>query len=48
MDDVKNQLESQEFQDQIKKADELAKVLVKHITNDKGELLANIEENAGF
>ena len=48
MDDVRNQIATQEFEDQIKKADELAKVLVKHITNDKGELLANIEENAGF
>jgi hypothetical protein len=30
------------------RADSLAKVLVKHITNEKGEILAHVEENPGF
>lgn len=32
----------------MKKADDLAKILVKHVANDKGEFLARVEENPGF
>lgn len=32
----------------MQRADNLAKVLVKHVCNDKGEVLAHVEENPGF
>lgn len=32
----------------MQRADNLAKVLVKHITNEEGALLAHVEENPGF
>ena len=46
--EIEAQLTTQEFAEQMARAENLAKVLVKHIHNDKGELVAHVEENPGF
>ena len=37
-----------EYIQQYQRADQLAKLYVKHVTNEKGELLANVHENEAF
>ena len=48
LDQIARESSSQEFQEQMDRADNLAKVLVAHVANDKGEILARVEENPGF
>ena len=36
------------YQDQIYDADKLARLMVDHMTNSKGEILARVWENPGF
>lgn len=45
---IRSETSTQEFADQMKRADDLAKVLVKHVANDKGEMLAHVEEDPAF
>jgi len=42
------ELNSAEFKEQQERADILSKALLKHLTNEKGEILARVEESRGF
>lgn len=48
MEQMAADLTTDEFREQMEKAEQLAKVLVKHVANEKGEILAHVEENPGF
>ena len=43
-----NQAEAKQISESIYDSDRLAKIMVDHITNEKGEILARVWENPGF
>ena len=43
-----NQSEAKLLSESLYDSDRLAKIMVDHITNDKGEILARVWENPGF
>lgn len=45
---LKTELTSAEAQEQYERAEVMSKILVKHLSNERGELLARVEENPGF
>lgn len=47
-DAVRKEMSTEEFAQQMEKADHVAKVLVNHLTNKDGQILAKVEENPGF
>ena len=43
-----DQTQAQLISENLYDSDKLAKIMVHHITNDKGEILARVWENPGF
>jgi hypothetical protein len=43
-----DQTQAQLISENLYDSDKLAKIMVDHITNDKGEILARVWENPGF